>query len=221
MTQTAPEIYEPGLSRVDHYRSATMTDRSYSKYCRLLGFDIGMLSSETVLDIGSGEQAIFANEAHTNSVKVVSTNPNWKNTALGTAVKLPRKYSSPRSKLAVAAIAQQLPFQSESFGAVLSVWGVPAYLPESYEEFAVTFREIGRVLTSNGVAVLYPVFNRYARHSDFKTVLDDCFDSWELIDRQPGYSLVTTKPASSDTLLFDRVVSQVARVAARPDLAKG
>ena len=198
-----------------------MTDRSYFKYCRLLGFDVGILSGETVLDIGSGEQAIFANEANTNAVEVVSINPNWKNTALGTAVRLPREYSSPCSKLAVAAIAQQLPFQSESFGAVLSVWGVPAYLPESYDEFAITFREIGRVLTSNGVAVLYPVFNRHARNSDFKPVLNDCFDTWELIDRQPGYSLVAQKPGSSDRLLFDRVVSQVARAAARPDLSRG
>ena len=160
MSEQAPPQTEKdkivSWEKVEEERT-TFTDRPLSEYQRLLGLSLDNLVGKTVLDIGSGEEQRFANEAARNGINVISVNPAFK------MDKWLRRAG--RKRYSVAARGQELPFKDESFDAVTSVFAVPHYITEESSVSAV-FNEVARVLKPGGKAYLY------SEHSSLRSKIE-------------------------------------------------
>src|SRR3989344_3752335 len=131
--------------------------RSLEQYEYELQFDRRELEGKTVLDLGSGLQALLDKSLKKAGIHatVISLSPDYSNEEH-------RKFLEPTrwekfkavikderaEPLAVAGVGEQLPFKDESFDEVLALASVSAY-SERYQEF---LSEICRVLKNGGIA---------------------------------------------------------------------
>jgi|SRR3990167_2040311 len=110
--------------------------------------------SGTVLDIGSGKFELFSKGAAARGIKVISLNPRLVDEMQREWVKRPVEGIEWQER-SVAALAQNLPFQDESFDTIVSHYSIPMWILE--EEGVITaLREIVRVLKPGGKAYLGP-----------------------------------------------------------------
>jgi len=138
------------------YEGTTSTDRGFERYKTLLGFDENELKGKTVLDLGSGITGKFAREARGYGINVIALNPELANDqTLRALIRSPehklfgliKKRNQPKS---VAAIGYALPLDDNSLDAVMSVMGVPHYLPEDETILYSAVSEMLRVVKSRG-----------------------------------------------------------------------
>ena len=110
---------------------------------------------KTVLDLGSGETGQLAKAAAKREIDVYSLSGAWG------SEKYRKILKEGFSKNAVAGLAQELPFKSDTFDSVLSSWAIPMYLEKNKREYEASFREIARVLKPGGKAYLAPIYERW------------------------------------------------------------
>lgn len=153
------------------YRESTEIDRSFYQYCLGFGIDLSRFEGARTLNIGAGYHARFANEAKAYGLDVVSVNPNWQYVEK----RVPDHTGQPwqGDGMSVAATAQHLPFTDGSFDLILSLWGVPAYLPGTVSEYRQAFTEIDRVMNDGAIALFYPLHWDLVAQKEFTDILDD------------------------------------------------
>ena len=105
---------------------------------------------EKDLDLGSGVTGGFAKEAAEQGIEIYSLTPAFNKPGI-------RKFL----KNAAAGLVQYLPYKSNVFDSVLSVWAVPAHLPSDKKDYIESFKEIVRVLKPGGRAFLAPILSTY------------------------------------------------------------
>jgi ubiquinone/menaquinone biosynthesis C-methylase UbiE len=107
-------------------------------------------------------------------------NPNWPyQDQRGVAENEKRWDGDGRS---VSAVAGALPFRDDSFDLVVSLWGVPVYLPGTVSEYKQAFTEINRVMKPRSVGIFYPVSWHVATEERFYTeVLLEAVDNYILM----------------------------------------
>jgi cyclopropane fatty-acyl-phospholipid synthase-like methyltransferase len=200
-------------NRADHYRLSSNQDRSLEHYNEGFGFDLRLLKGYRILELGAGMKDRFGEEATEQGLEVVSVNPLWQNQI---EAEIPQpELSFTGNGHSISAIAQELPLQDGSVDAVISLWGVPAYLPGTKGEYIKAFKEIERVLTPGGFALLFPVPVVTAIQPAFKEVLNASFgeNNYRLGDERGIPKLFYTKAgADEDTARFnDYLFSQTDR----------
>jgi len=145
--------------------SSMCTDRGIWQYEYTLEIPITeKFLGKTVLDLGSGMEGQFARAAARRGIDVYSLSG-----ALGSERfrKILRKECiknrEERRALnrSVGGLAQELPFKSNVFDSVLSVWAVPAHIPPDKKNYIESFKEIVRVLKPGGRAFLAPILRTY------------------------------------------------------------
>jgi ubiquinone/menaquinone biosynthesis C-methylase UbiE len=149
---------KPANNYREYKKALTISDRGLSDYESILDFDKNDFKGKTVLDLGSGQTERFSRELKDfdNDTEIVSLNPDYSINHI--RKRMPK--SEDHQKMSVAAIAQDLPFGSESFDRIVALYSVPWYYnpqenPEAYEAW---ISEIIRVLKPKGIARLGPVF---------------------------------------------------------------
>jgi len=107
---------------------------------------------EKVLDLGSGVSSRFTKEAAEQGIEIYSLSP---------AFIKPELRELRRGKnlkdVPTAGLAQNLPYKSNVFDSILSVWAIPAHLPQDKKNYIESFKEIVRVLKPGGKAFLAPI----------------------------------------------------------------
>lgn len=159
-----------------YYQGTTTPERknivdSYEKY---LGVSAEELQRGLVLDLGSGARQQLAKELSGLDVQVVSLNPelrdeevrNWSKKRILDPLRYPRW-----KRLAVAGIAQELPFKKGTFALVLANYSVPLYLKKEKGNLSKAFSEIIRVLRKSGEARIFPVTETLRYSPLFQSVL--------------------------------------------------
>ncbi len=152
-------IQEKSRKRLIEARNTALNDvdRSLEVYEKELGIPVTKeFLGEKVLDLGSGEKTRFAKEAAKRGVQVYSLNPNLSYQKHRSILK--KGLEKDEKEFFTAGLAQELPFKSNVFDSVLSMWAVPYYIEKDQEEQETTLREIIRVLKPGGKAFLSPVF---------------------------------------------------------------
>ena len=138
-----------------YYACSTRSDRTYDEYTAALGFDpADVFPGGRILDIGSGVKATFAAEARERGLQVFPLNPLWSKDHLG------EDYATGTDNRWVRAVSQRLPYIDDSFDFVVSLLGVPLYLPGTPRAYYDTFSEAQRVLRPNGVGLFMPLMKR-------------------------------------------------------------
>lgn len=170
------EIYSKPLEQA--LRSAA-TDRSLESYLEDLGLDLSDLKGK-VLDLGSGRGENFSRQASIKGIEVISVNPMLVTTReRNTRKDLIENYDVPNNivfpfenfkripdqKRSIAALAQDLPFQNESFNTIVSLYAVPLWLSQNSKSLMIVFKEIYRVLKPGGKAFLGPVGSPFLKRS--------------------------------------------------------
>jgi len=111
---------------------------------------------EKVLDLGSGVSSRFTKEAAEQGIEIYSLSP---------AFIKPELRELRRGKnlkdVPTAGLAQNLPYKSNVFDSVLSVWAMPAHIPQDKKNYIESFKEITRVLKPGGRAFLAPILSTY------------------------------------------------------------
>jgi len=160
------------------FEDASLSDRPFEAYEKIFGLTKNGLEGKTILDLGSGASELFKRGADERGIKasIISVNPKLgPNDERGLKV---RKASS--KKNALAAIAEALPFKDESFDMILSLAGVPLWLPPREEDYAEAFREVARVLKSGGVVKFYPINRRIMGFAE-KTLEELRTNGWSAV----------------------------------------
>lgn len=168
--------------------TSDIAERSLDIYVELTGFPMEELKGKKVLDIGSSSTQKFAHEAAKHNITVVSLSPdlrmenyrkileNYKNNK-GKMDQLRRKTRGHKwKKLAVAAVAEHLPFQDNSFDAEVGLMSITNYWL-TIEHYKEGFTEIIRTLKPGGKAYLYPITSEFYFSEDFHKMLDSFSDS--------------------------------------------
>lgn len=186
----------PSPDEADYYRCSAPVDRSYEEYCLGFGFDLAIFAGRTVLDLGAGTEATFATQAAEHGLRVISVNPNWQDATYRQVTEVGRNWHG--DGRSVAAVAQELPFADESFDAVISLWGVPAYLPGTKAEYRRAFQEIHRVLKPTGVGIMFPISRLTVLQPSFEEVLGESFTNYQLLDQSSFPKLFVTKQISPE-----------------------
>jgi SAM-dependent methyltransferase len=172
----------PTPDEAAYYRAGAPMDRTYEQYEAGFGFDFEAFAGKTILDLGAGRTALFGREAAEHGITVFSINPNWRDDYYTTCTGAPELWQGDGK--VVAGIAQELPFRDESFDGIVSLWGIPTYLPGTKGEYTRAFTEINRVLKPEGVAIMYPLSRTTKKMPGFDEVLKNCFDHAELVDER-------------------------------------
>ena len=155
-------------SNVEFAVGSPLTNRTYEEYVKYLGVNEADLG-KTVLDLGSGRTERFARTAHEKGIQVFSVSPNLADSNDLNSLDIQKvksrhddmnnpNYDRIKTKdvgRTVAAVAQKLPFKSESFDSVISLWAVPYYVPDM--DLKKTLEEIMRVLKPRGRGFFGPV----------------------------------------------------------------
>lgn len=144
------EYGKPGSQWESH--TITYGERSLNDYERGLAISRIMLAGLAVLDLGSGEQQLFARQLQRchPTTNVVSFSP---------AYKLERHSQKSAAEGRVAGIGQRLPFRTESFDVVTALLSItnrdlaPENAPQDARRWAA---EITRVLKPGGCTYLAP-----------------------------------------------------------------
>lgn len=181
--------------RREEIENATLTDRDLNFYEGCLEIPITKeFLGERVLDLGSGRIEKFAQEAAKRNVEVYSLNP-----ALTLEKHRERLEKVPESirKRSVAGFAQELPFKSDVFDSVLSMWAIPYYLKYDEEEYENTFKEIIRVLKPGRRAFLIPVLDNQRRltYNALKKIRNEGLADTDMVETTDGRrKVILTKP---------------------------
>lgn len=160
--ESEEKMGERSRERLSEARERHVSDRDIFEYSDELGIPITKeFLGENVLDLGSGKRATFAKEAAERGIRVFSLSPalidrHYRN-VLKEALKEDKEFKKKMGKLFLAGLAQELPFKSNSFDSVLSVYAVPHFIKRDAKDQEDTFREIIRVLKPGGKAYLAPV----------------------------------------------------------------
>lgn len=169
-------------NQAEYYRRSAAMDRTYEQYCEAFGFPVAdVFAGKRVLDLGAGVMATFAAESDALGMKVTSVNPNWSHPCYRTDRKTDQIWQG--NGQSIAAVAQELPFQDSSFDLVLSLWGVPAYLPGTKNEYRRTFSEVNRVLADDGIALMFPIAAVSAKKRTFTEALEESGASYKLLTK--------------------------------------
>lgn len=136
----------------------------------LVNLDLTLPDTGRVLDMGSGFRGRFQREVSMikPDLEVVSIDPNLRSDYYRR-----RLLEEPDIEgfkelgfIGLAAMAQELPFQDETFDLVISHAAVPGHLPEgrltAREEYAKTFGEVNRVLKLGGLGIFAPMYDYHA-----------------------------------------------------------
>ena len=97
---------------------------------------------------------------------------------------------------------------------MLSLWGVPAYLPGTRAAYGKTFNEIHRVLRNGGMAVLYPIPLVTGMQPAFEEVLDECFPTGEydlLAKGVPSKLIIEKGILPEDRVVIDYIKNSINR----------
>jgi ubiquinone/menaquinone biosynthesis C-methylase UbiE len=143
------------------YQQVCVTDRPWDQYSERMGTNFAFLRGNRVLDIGAGKEASFGVAALNKGIDLFSLNPYWAR----------NRDHLKRNGHNVAGLAQALPFRSESFDAVLSMWCVPLWLMNDEKEYTDTFSEVHRVLKPDGIGLFYPVRDEWLASETFHDIL--------------------------------------------------
>jgi SAM-dependent methyltransferase len=143
-----------------------LSERNYDQYKKFLDLTEEELANwHTIVDLGAGTEQEFAKgiRVHHPEAKVISIDPRL---ALSEeedlAGILPEDHDARRrgrqqpEPETIAALAQDLPIDSNSVDGLVALHSVPQYI-ETTEGMNDAFREILRVLKAGGVAKLFPV----------------------------------------------------------------
>jgi hypothetical protein len=169
----------PLPTHADYYRQTELKDRGFDEYCEIFGFDLSIFRGQRVLDLGAGMNDRFGQEASERGLLMASVNPNWQNNLEnkdGLFPPVPSSFTG--NGHSVSATAQELPFKDRSFDVVISLLGIPLYLPGTRSEYNKAFGETARVLAQGGMALMYPIpvatFKQAAFRETVNTHFDDC-----------------------------------------------
>ena len=161
---------EPGaLKREFFYEGTTLTERSLEHYKEVLRLPVEDWKGKLVLDIGSSADERFSKQAAQKGIKVISLNPELKESEILNLSKASIWDSlrwKKKQRKSAAGIAQELPFKDNSFDAEVSVFGIPAYLPPYESEYHTTFKEIIRTLKHGSSAYFYPILEGLYQFSE-------------------------------------------------------
>lgn len=135
--------------------------RTLDDYEEMLNFNRKELENKMVLDLGAGPGARLSKDLKKAGIKaeVVSLSPDYANSKYSKELKPTiferYKISKDRNKkeLAIAGIAEKLPFKEESFDRILALFSVSVWAESKYKEW---LPEIMRVLKSEGCARIGP-----------------------------------------------------------------
>ena len=193
-------------SPLDRALTSPYTNRSFDEYLKLLGITKHELGT-FVLDVGSGVDELFAREAQRLGIGVVSINPKL-SAMEGREPEVMRELSvkdfggdNSYTRKAVAALAQGLPFKSDCFDSVVSVYAVPYYV--SRYDVPGVFGEVVRVLKPGGKAFFLPVFS------------DDLETYAKVLSEFPcSFNIEKATPAGSDYIFRLTIQKQHASVLA-------
>jgi len=132
-----------------------VSERGIEDYKEILEMPITReFLGEKVLDLGSGVTGRFAKEAAEQGIKIYSLTPAFNKPGI-------RKLLKSNENFPTAGLVQNLPYKSNVFDSVLSVWAVPAHLPSDKKDYIESFKEIVRVLKPGGRAFLAPILSTY------------------------------------------------------------
>jgi len=133
----------------------TVSERGIEDYKDLLQIPITReFLGDKVLDLGSGVTGRFAKEAAEQGIEIYSLTPAFNKPGI-------RKFLKSAECLPTAGLVQDLPYKSNVFDSVLSVWAVPTHIPEDKKNYIESFKEIVRVLKPGGRAFLAPILSTY------------------------------------------------------------
>ncbi len=145
-------IKEKAEDKLEYALNRVVAERGIEDYKELLQIPITReFLGEKVLDLGSGVTGRFVKEAAEQGIEIYSLTPAFIN-------KSGRKNFL---KGAAAGLVQDLPYKSNVFDSVLSVWAVPAHIPPDKKNYIESFKEIVRVLKPGGRAFLAPILRTY------------------------------------------------------------
>ena len=138
--------------KLEYALNRVVAERGIEEYKEILQIPITReFLGEKVLDLGSGVTGRFAKEAAEQGIEVHSLTPAFINKSRRKEV----------LKDAAAGLVQDLPYKSNVFDSVLSVWAVPAHIPQDKKNYIESFKEITRVLKPGGRAFLAPILSTY------------------------------------------------------------
>ena len=143
------------------------------------------LEGKKVLDIGSSSTQRFADEAAKHKVTVVSLSPDLRLKEYRKRIeehkknkpKVSRLWSKMQwdshkwKELAIAAVAEDLPFKDNSFDAEVGLMSITNYW-QNLDQYKRGFAEIIRTLKPGGKAYLYPITKDFYFSEDFHKMLD-------------------------------------------------
>ncbi len=188
--ESFPEMFKFG-DDAPNWLNRDHTDRGFTDYSTSFGLDLSVFAGQIVLDLGSGKTGKFAHEALAQGIEAHSINPNWQ-----TPPPL-------RPDLAVAGKAEELPYAPDSFDFIVSLWGVPVYLPGTVKAYADTFASIQRVLKPNGWALLAPIARMTYKIPGFHEIIEQYFPGeYEFLDIKRLPKLLLYKNLQADKKAF-------------------
>lgn len=154
---------ESSLFRPETIKQGPEGGRTLSRYEEVLDFKKEDLENKAVLDLGAGPGGKFAKELENAGIHahVVSLSPDYiqREHRQPFQATLPEKLRSfltqdqKQEKSAVAAVAERLPFQDESFDKTLALFSVSVWSERNYK---LWLPEIIRTLKSGGEAKIGP-----------------------------------------------------------------
>ena len=187
---------EEKIRRGEQPEKAMLTDRDLWEYEKFLQIDAGELAGKTILDLGSGEFQKFARQlAHRFSdTKIICLDASL---AKRHGDFLLSESQRARKINLISALFTKLPFQSNSFDAVFSLFGT-LYLTTS-ESKRVNIGEIARILKPGGAARLYPYYDR-PYDAPLDEVAAACGVSYEIIPHSPSLPALRGKDHFSEAM---------------------
>lgn len=198
------EKYNPE-ERIEHASGVPHTDQwDLPFYEETLGISMYELMGQKVLDIGGAPDGAFAREAIDMGIDVVTLNAKKNSGAKQiNNFGFESGFAGPDVPTkTVQGLAQQLPFQDNSFDCVISAGSIPLYLPRNEAEFRETFKEILRTLKPGGKGIFYPITEDLHSDPAFKKITaalkTECLIEFESVhfEGDPGrrYRMRLTKP---------------------------
>lgn len=140
--------------------------RGISEYEKCLLFDRGELEGKSVLDLGAGPELKFARDLYNLDISadVTSLSPDFNDLKI-----LERAQKAFPEGKTVAGVAQNLPFENESFDRIFALNVVEHFSGE--EMLQKSLVEASRVLKKGGKAIFGPI--PYFYSADYDDILAD------------------------------------------------
>lgn len=146
-----------------NYNLVAPTDRSLDKYVDILEIPKGELEYSVILNLGSGAYQQFSRDVKNRvySSRVISIDPSLGLSRKQDVLNFHQHYSARERRkdaqpLTLIADSQALPLEDESVNRLYALYSVPQYVYEA--ETKQSLLEMTRVLKTNGIARVYPVF---------------------------------------------------------------